>query len=127
MIRNIINIILILTSSSLISCDRTADFENARKSINTADINTWVKDLGSDRFMGRAPFTAGEKITVEYLADQLKKIGFEPAFNGSYFQDVPMVRIISKVDGPVKVKGAAGQWNFHGLGTIDWKSVFLSE
>jgi hypothetical protein len=60
MIRNIIKFILILTSSSLISCDRTDDFENAMKSINTADLTTWVKDLGSDRFMGRAPFTEGE-------------------------------------------------------------------
>jgi Zn-dependent M28 family amino/carboxypeptidase len=112
MIRNIINIILILTSSSLISCDRTADFENARKSINTPDLESYVKELGSDRFMGRAPFTMGEKITVEYLADQLKKIGFEPAFNGSYFQDVPMVRIISEVDGPVKVTSQATEFEF---------------
>jgi Zn-dependent M28 family amino/carboxypeptidase len=113
MIRNIINIILILTSSSLISCDRTADFKNARKSINVADLEGYVKELGSDRFMGRAPFTVGEKITVEYLADQLKKIGFEPAFNGSYFQDVPMVRIISEVDGLVKVKSQTTEFEFN--------------
>jgi Zn-dependent M28 family amino/carboxypeptidase len=112
MIRIIINIIFILTSSSLISCDRTADFENARKSINVADLESYVKELGSDRFMGRAPFTVGEKITVEYLADQLKRIGFEPAFNGSYFQNVPMVRVISVVNGPVKVKSYAAEFEF---------------
>jgi Zn-dependent M28 family amino/carboxypeptidase len=112
MIRNIIKFILILTSSSLISCDRTDDFENAMKSINTADLTTWVKDLGSDRFMGRAPFSEGEKITVEYLAGELKKIGFEPAFDSSYFQDVPMVRIISEVNGPVKVKSPVAQFEF---------------
>ncbi len=112
MIRNIIKIILILTSSSLISCDRTDDFENARKSINTADLTRWVKDLGSDRFMGRAPFTEGEKITVEYLAGELNRIGFEPPFNGSYFQDVPMVRIISQVNGPVKVNSPLAQFKF---------------
>jgi len=105
--------LLILIVSLLISCStKTGDFENARKSINVADLEGYVKELGSDRFMGRAPFTMGEKITVEYLADQLKKIGFEPAFNGSYFQDVPMVRIISEVDGSVKVKSQATEFEF---------------
>lgn len=112
MIRNIINIILFLTYSSLISCDTTDDFEKARKSINPADLTAWVKDLGSDHFMGRAPFTEGEKITVEYLAGELKKIGFEPPFNSSYFQDVPMVKIISEVKGPVKVKTPLAQFEF---------------
>ena len=99
MSKNIIFFVILLALLSTSCSLKTDDFENARKSINTADLTTWVKDLGSDRFMGRAPFTEGEKITVEYLAGELKKIGFEPAFDSSYFQDVPMVRIISKVNG----------------------------
>ena len=53
--------------------------------------------------MGRKPFTPGEKITVDYLAGELKRIGFEPAFDGSYFQPVPMVEISSEVKGPAKI------------------------
>jgi Zn-dependent M28 family amino/carboxypeptidase len=109
MVRNIINFIIILT---FISCNRSADFENARESINVADLENSVKELGSDRFMGRAPFTEGEKITVEYLSRELRKLGFEPPFNSSYFQDVPMVRIISEVQGPVKIKSPAVQFEF---------------
>ena len=104
MIKRTYTILILIVYLSTSCSTKTGDFENARKSINVADLEGYVKELGSDRFMGRAPFTIGEKITVEYLADQLKKIGFEPAFNGSYFQDVPMVRIISEVDEAVKVK-----------------------
>jgi Zn-dependent M28 family amino/carboxypeptidase len=53
--------------------------------------------------MGRKPFTPGEKITVDFLAGELKKIGFEPAFSGSYFQSVPMVEISTEVVGKVKI------------------------
>lgn len=112
-VNKIVNLTLLLIASfSLFCCSKTNDFEKARKSINTADLEGYVKELGSDRFMGRAPFTEGEKITVEYLAGQLKKIGFEPAFNGSYFQDVPMVRISSAVQGPVKVKSPTTIFEF---------------
>jgi len=109
MVRNIINLIIILT---FISCNRTTDFENVRRSINVADLENYVKELGSDRFMGRAPFTEGEKITIEYLSGELRKIGFEPPFDSSYFQDVPMVRIISEVQGPVKIKSPVAHFEF---------------
>jgi hypothetical protein len=104
MIRNLILVILFLSSISICSCNRSSDFEIASDSINVGDLESWAKELGSDKFMGRAPFTEGEKITTEYLAGQLKKIGFEPAFNGSYFQEVPMVKILSTVKEPVTVQ-----------------------
>jgi hypothetical protein len=58
--------------------------------------------------MGRKPFTPGETITVNFLAEELKKTGFEPAFNGSYFQKVPMVEINSQVTGNAVIKTAKG-------------------
>jgi Zn-dependent M28 family amino/carboxypeptidase len=103
MTRNILCTAFIITSFSFGCQNNLTDCENAAKSIKTTDLESYVKELGSDRFMGRAPFTEGEKITVNYLADQLNNMGFEPAFDGSYFQDVPMVRISSSVEGPVLV------------------------
>jgi Zn-dependent M28 family amino/carboxypeptidase len=76
---------------------------NGEESITVADLENWVKTLGSDSFLGRKPFTPGELITIGYLSTELKKIGFAPAFNGSYFQSVPMVEISSEVKGPVKI------------------------
>jgi Zn-dependent M28 family amino/carboxypeptidase len=93
-------IVLIILSALAASCsDR--DLRRAEKTINVADLAEYVSKLGSDEFMGRKPFTEGEKITVEYLAAQLKNIGFEPAFGDSYFQPVPMVEIASLVEGQV--------------------------
>jgi hypothetical protein len=92
---------ILLISIILTSSCTNKDLNNREKSINTIDLARYVSKLASDEFMGRKPFTPGEKITTEFLAGELKKIGFEPAFNGSYFQPVPMVEISSQVNGPV--------------------------
>ena len=92
----IIVLIFVLTSCG------ERDLKRGESSINSADMENYIRSLASDEFMGRKPFTAGEKITVEYLAEQLERIGFEPAFGESYFQKVPMVEISSEVIGPVK-------------------------
>lgn len=85
-----------------ISCT-DQDLKRGEKSINTKDLSEYVSKLGSDEFMGRKPFTEGEKITVDYLAEQLKRIGYQPAFGDSYFQKVPAVEIWSVVNGPVSI------------------------
>ena len=95
--------IILLISLLLVSSCKDHDLKLREKSITAADIGKYVKALASDEFMGRKPFTPGEKITIDYLAGELKRIGFEPAFNGSYFQHVPMVEVNSIVQGPVKI------------------------
>src|SRR5476649_566370 len=55
---------------------------------------THVKALSSDEFEGRAPGTKGEDLSVNYLADQFKKVGLKPGnTDGSYVQKVPLVGI----------------------------------
>jgi Zn-dependent M28 family amino/carboxypeptidase len=46
---------------------------------------------------------------VEYLAEQLKRIGYDPAFGNSYFQEVPMVEISSEVQGKTIIKNGKNQ------------------
>ena len=82
-------LILLISLIMITSCS-DHDLKMREKSITVDDIAEIVKNLGSDEFMGRKPFTPGEKITIDYLAGELKKIGFEPAFNDSYFQPGPM-------------------------------------
>ena len=84
------------------SC-RNIDLKNSEKIIKVSDLQYYVQNLASDEFMGRKPFTPGEKITIDFLAGELKKTGFGPAFSGSYFQSVPMVEISSEVAGQVKI------------------------
>jgi Zn-dependent M28 family amino/carboxypeptidase len=107
------NILLLLVSLLFFSSCKDNDLKNGEKTITTNDLGNYVKSLGSDEFMGRKPFTQGEKITIDYLAEQLKRIGFEPAFNGSYFQPVPMVEISSSVLNPVVIKSGKTVFSFN--------------
>ena len=101
------NLILLAIAILAVSCSNS-DLKNSENKISVSDLEYYVKNLGSDEFMGRKPFTDGEKITIGFLAAELKKIGFEPAFDGKYFQPVPMVEISSGVVGQVKIKTAKG-------------------
>ncbi|WP_425388988.1 M28 family metallopeptidase [Aquimonas voraii] len=59
--------------------------------ITTADWAERVRVLASDEFEGRAPGSAGEKKTVEYLINAFQQMGLEPGNQGSWVQTVPMV------------------------------------
>jgi hypothetical protein len=60
------------------------------------DVEPHIIELASDDFMGRKPFTEGETKTVQYLEESYKALGIEPGNGESYFQDVPLVSILSK-------------------------------
>jgi Zn-dependent M28 family amino/carboxypeptidase len=103
---------LVISAFLLSSCiNVNSDRDKAMESITIPDLEMDVKELGSDSFLGRGPFTEGEEITVNYLAGRLEKIGFEPAFNGSYFQEVPMVEINSSVSA-IEVKSGKSVLRF---------------
>ncbi|MBM4185824.1 MAG: M28 family peptidase [Gemmatimonadetes bacterium] len=53
-----------------------------------------IATLGSDRFLGRAPGTAGEDSTVLFLEREFQALGLEPGNpDGSFVQAVPLVGI----------------------------------
>ena len=69
-------------------------------------LREWIKVIASDEFGGRKPMTPFEDKTVNYLAQQLKEIGLEPAFNGSWFQPFEMISVTAKPQGSkLVVKG----------------------
>ena len=59
--------------------------------ITAADFSEHVKVLASDAFEGRAPGSAGEQKTIEYLQQQFQRLGLKPGNGDSWFQDVPMM------------------------------------
>ena len=69
------------------SCSGDRSFERASATISAAELRDYTRILGADSMMGRKPFTPGEEITVNYLAGELEKIGFSPAFGDSWFQE----------------------------------------
>lgn len=68
-----------------------------------------VKTLASDEFGGRKPLTQYETKTINYIADEFKKLGLQPANNGSYFQSVKEVSTFTRPEkNRIRVKGPKG-------------------
>src|SRR5688500_12736782 len=58
-------------------------------------IAAHLKFLSDDLFEGRAPSTRGGQLAAQYLATQLRQLGYEPAGDdGTFFQNVPVVESI---------------------------------
>ena len=74
----------------------------------TADgVLSHIKVLASDEFEGRGPGTRGEELSINYIADQFKKIGLAPGnTDGTYFQKGPLAGITTKQDAEMKIKAA---------------------
>jgi Zn-dependent M28 family amino/carboxypeptidase len=59
-------------------------------------IKEHVAYLASDRLEGRGPGTRGEFLATEYLAAEFQKAGLKPiGARGTYFQPVPLVRVVT--------------------------------
>lgn len=76
--------------------------------IRYENIEKHIVTLASDRFLGRMPATPAEELTTGYIAGQMKAIGLEPASNGSYFQEVPILAVHSGMTGPLELETPAG-------------------
>jgi len=68
-------------------------------------VMSHIKVLASDEFEGRGPGTKGEDLSINYIADQFKKIGLAPGnTDGTYFQKVPLAGITTGQDAVMDVK-----------------------
>ncbi len=69
--------------------------------IDPEALSRHVRILASDEFEGRAPASAGEQRTVDYLIAEFGKAGLQPGgSDGGWVQLVPLVR--AQVEGPVR-------------------------
>jgi len=82
--------------------------------VSAEDFSAHVRTLASDAFAGRAPGSAGEQLTVQYIQAQFERLGLKPGNGDRYLQTVPMVE--SEVDPAahlaVQVKGEALDFAF---------------
>lgn len=83
--------------------------------IQYKNIEKHIAELSSDRYLGRMPLTSAEEITVNYIAAQMKEIGLEPANNESYFQEVPLLAVSSKISNTLDFDTPKGQLKFQKL------------
>ncbi len=68
-----------------------------------------IKVLASDEYEGRAPGSHGEERSVQYLSNELKKLGLAPGNpDGTYVEEVPLAGITSAPTASFSVNGKAG-------------------
>jgi len=82
--------------------------------ITATDFGELVKQLASDEFEGRAPGSNGEELTVNYIRDQMQRIGLQPGNGDSWFQDVPMTETTADPGTVLKIQrnGVAEELKF---------------
>lgn len=80
--------------------------------INEKDLARHISILASDEFEGRAPASAGEEKTIQYLKAEFEGLGLKPGNNGSFFQEVPLVSITADPETTLTVTGASEPMNF---------------
>jgi Zn-dependent M28 family amino/carboxypeptidase len=97
---------LIIASAiiAISGCNNKTDLSVSLSSIKNEDLALHVSILGHDSLMGRKPFSEGEVKTISYLANELSRMRYDPAFGDSYFQEVPMTEIRSMVSGHPQAK-----------------------
>jgi Zn-dependent M28 family amino/carboxypeptidase len=76
----------------------SASVEAALRSVTADRLLSHIEVLSSDEYEGRAPGTAGEELTVDYLIAQFQELGVNPGNpDGTFIQDVPLVGLTAEV------------------------------
>lgn len=99
----------------LTGCLASCSSKSESYQFQVADLESNLITLSSDEFMGRMPFTAGEQLTTSFLESKFKETGLEPGNGDSYFQEVPMVSIITYPEQSITFKGTQGSIVGEGL------------
>lgn len=103
---------LVFLSACKSQNDSSTDFGEGEETT----YRKYLKELASDEFQGRKPFTEGEEITVNYLAKEFAALGAKPGNGDSFFQDVPMVDIKGSFENnQVTITGGKGSLDLEPL------------
>jgi Zn-dependent M28 family amino/carboxypeptidase len=96
----------------LASCGGDAQLEAALDTITADELAADIRVLASDAFEGRAPASAGEDSTINYLKARFEAVGASPGNGDSYFQEVPLVSITADPNMTLQVSGAGSVMRF---------------
>jgi Zn-dependent M28 family amino/carboxypeptidase len=93
--------------------DVAGSAEAASPAISEETLKRATQELSSDRFLGRAPATQGEELTVQYLIQEFQRAGLQPGNNGSWTQDVPLVEINATNNPQLRITGGREPLTFN--------------
>ncbi len=82
--------------------------------IDESMFRAHIARLAADEFGGRKPGTEGEKLTLDYLEAEFRKLGLKPGNGTSFRQEVPMVEITAAPDAALRftTAGAVSELKF---------------
>ncbi|MCK6618614.1 MAG: M28 family metallopeptidase [Cyclobacteriaceae bacterium] len=108
-------LLLIFLTVSCSKKDNVFTREDGLSSFSVSGLEQHLKTLASDDFMGRMPFTEGEKKTLAYLEEQLNQLSIEPGNGTSYLQEVPLVKITATAAPTMTITSKKGSFTLDGL------------
>jgi Zn-dependent M28 family amino/carboxypeptidase len=104
---NLRKVAFILLAGGVFACSNPEKaLEKAESVISTDRMIEYIKELGSDEYQGRKPFSEGEIKSINYIANLYKKMGLEPVNGDSYFQEVPLVEVTVDVPGGIRLESS---------------------
>lgn len=103
--------VLVLLAVLFMGCNKKASISE----ISYENIEKHIVELAADKYKGRAPMSDVEPMVLDYISTQMKEIGLEGANNGSYFQDVPILAITSKLSNTIDFETPKGNISFDKL------------
>ena len=74
------------------------------ENISAPKIARHVRVLAHDSLQGRYPGTEGYEKSALYIKTQMKSMGLQPAFDGSYVQSVTLVSIVPDYEGYLTIE-----------------------
>lgn len=95
----------IFISASFLAFSAIAFAQAPKVNINKAEVLRIEKTLSSDEMEGRRTFTPGIDKAAEFIAEEFKKSGIQPAGNEGYFQTFYMYKT-GALKGSLNVNGA---------------------
>lgn len=105
--RTKIQSVIVFAALLLSGCTPSGRQENTGKI--TGNLEKHILALASDSTRGRMPMSPEEPAIVGYIAREMEKAGLEPAFNGSYFQKVPILQVTSSISPTLDFSTPAGE------------------
>ncbi|QGY45944.1 M28 family peptidase [Maribellus comscasis] len=108
------NILLLFVAILIFACKPEVK-NDGESAILYGNIEKHVAELASDKYKGRAPMSDAEPLVLDYLSTQMKQIGLEGANKGSYFQEVPILSITSKLSDALDFDTPTGKQSFNKL------------
>jgi Zn-dependent M28 family amino/carboxypeptidase len=99
-------VVLVCLALTVVALGCQGPPEEARpETINAESLMDRITFLSSDELQGRAPGSAGEEKTVDYLTKSFRSFGLAPGNqDGSYIQKVPLVSLTPEELNPVVLR-----------------------